>query len=413
MLETPNSKLVALSFFTILSAFVIKIIMAQKQNSSAKKLKEASSLKDFNYKFDDKGKLQEIDDNGDFTGEGFKFDVYPSHAENQRRYQAIGEILNEEVYDLLESRGNLEKVMVGKSKQKSFIFCSKDVKQKNKLVVMIHGSGVVRAGQWARRLIINEDLDKGTMLPYINHINKRGWGVVVMNTNHNTDEKEREIPGSESPEEHAETVWSEMIKDSKAEQIVVIAHSYGGVVTMSLAGGKVSMEDFKTRVVGVFFTDSVHYRGLSGHKDVDKRLKKIGKNYVASDQEVGILLREDKNDVPLYSAGHTKHEWTSWCSMNKIFDDMDRVFGHQENSTTASGDFVDKNGEEMEQSHVDPVGANGDGTEAQNSDGKSDSEGHTDTVESDMKMDTSDSRDNIVGENETKKNSVTAHSEEL
>lgn len=36
-----------------------------------------------------------------------------------------------------------------------------------KLMVLIHGSGVVRAGQWARRLIINEDLDSGTQIPFI------------------------------------------------------------------------------------------------------------------------------------------------------------------------------------------------------------------------------------------------------
>lgn len=37
----------------------------------------------------------------------------------------------------------------------------------DKLLVLIHGNGVVRAGQWARRLIINEDLDSGTQIPYI------------------------------------------------------------------------------------------------------------------------------------------------------------------------------------------------------------------------------------------------------
>lgn len=37
----------------------------------------------------------------------------------------------------------------------------------DKLLVLIHGNGVVRAGQWARRLIVNEDLDSGTQIPYI------------------------------------------------------------------------------------------------------------------------------------------------------------------------------------------------------------------------------------------------------
>lgn len=36
-----------------------------------------------------------------------------------------------------------------------------------KIMLLIEGSGVVRAGQWARRLIINEDLNSGTQIPFI------------------------------------------------------------------------------------------------------------------------------------------------------------------------------------------------------------------------------------------------------
>ena len=36
-----------------------------------------------------------------------------------------------------------------------------------------------------------------------------------------------------------------------------MAHSYGGVVTMSLANG--AGQDFMDRVKGIYFTDSVHY----------------------------------------------------------------------------------------------------------------------------------------------------------
>ena len=72
----------------------------------------------------------------------------------------------------------------------SFIFESGDARTADKLMVLIHGSGVVRAGQWARRLvsftfhtnaashfnssnilharlIINDCLDSGTQLPFI------------------------------------------------------------------------------------------------------------------------------------------------------------------------------------------------------------------------------------------------------
>jgi pimeloyl-ACP methyl ester carboxylesterase len=195
----------------------------------------------------------------------------------------------------------------------------------DKLLVMIHGSGVVRAGQWARRLIINEDLDKGTMLPFIAHARETGWGVVVMNTNMNTAGKtDEDIPGSESPEDHANTVWENIVAKSDAKNIVIIAHSYGGVVAMELA--RSFKADFLDRVSGVFMTDSVHYK-LSGDKEVDKKLEKIGKNYVGSDLEVGTPVEKmvGSKNIPRFSAGHEKHEWTSWSAMEEIFKDMEKA----------------------------------------------------------------------------------------
>ena len=56
----------------------------------------------------------------------------------------------------MEGETGLERVEVGGGDVKSFVFISKNLEHKNNIVLMIHGSGVVRAGQWARRLIINE-----------------------------------------------------------------------------------------------------------------------------------------------------------------------------------------------------------------------------------------------------------------
>uniref|UniRef100_A0A8C5UMQ9 Arb2 domain-containing protein n=1 Tax=Malurus cyaneus samueli TaxID=2593467 RepID=A0A8C5UMQ9_9PASS len=102
------------------------------------------------------------------------------------------------------------------SEPKSFIFMSEDALiNPDKLLVLIHGNGVVRAGQWARRLIINEDLDSGTQIPYIKraievtlnlpfhfffcllHVcmclscKTEGYGVIVLNPNENYIEVEK------------------------------------------------------------------------------------------------------------------------------------------------------------------------------------------------------------------------------
>ena len=52
-------------------------------------------------------------------------------------------------------------------------------------MVLIHGSGVVRAGQWSRKLIINEDINTGSQVPYIQRAMEAGYGVIVLNTNLN------------------------------------------------------------------------------------------------------------------------------------------------------------------------------------------------------------------------------------
>ena len=127
-------------------------------------------LASLGYAFDEDGILKKLAEDGvTTTDEGFQFEVRPGdHAFNQKNYEELGEAVTEFVYDLLISRCKLEKVYLqGKEKEdqqieddeqqppRSFIFVSPGYEKKEKLLVLIHGSGVVRAGQWARKLIIN------------------------------------------------------------------------------------------------------------------------------------------------------------------------------------------------------------------------------------------------------------------
>ena len=56
--------------------------------------------------------MKEIDDKGTITDSGFKFDVHESKAENQKRYEEIGQIMDNVVYELLVNEGNLKKILV-------------------------------------------------------------------------------------------------------------------------------------------------------------------------------------------------------------------------------------------------------------------------------------------------------------
>ena len=72
-----------------------------------------------------------------------------------------------------------------KEEPQGYIFRSEDALQNENLMVLIHGSGAVRAGQWTRKLIINENIDTGSQFPYIRRAMADGFGVIVMNTNLN------------------------------------------------------------------------------------------------------------------------------------------------------------------------------------------------------------------------------------
>ncbi|KAK7933120.1 hypothetical protein WMY93_004016 [Mugilogobius chulae] len=126
------------------------------------------TLEEFEYAFNENGQLRHIK-----TGEPFVFNAREDlHRWNQKRYEALGEIITQYVYELLETQCNMTRVYLPidakEEEPKSFIYVTDDaLSNPSKLLVLIQGSGVVRAGQWARRLIINQDLDSGTQIPFI------------------------------------------------------------------------------------------------------------------------------------------------------------------------------------------------------------------------------------------------------
>merc|ERR1712181_185985 len=126
----------------------------------------------------------------------------------------------------------------------------------------------------------------------------KDWGVCVMNTNLN-------------------------VIDGETIEVVVVAHSYGGIVAMHLAA--TFGEDWVKRVAGLLLTDSVHGR-LTGNPTTDSHLIKIGQNWVARDDPVGTPVSSVfGGGIPLVSAGHSKHEWTTWAACDQIFEVIQKI----------------------------------------------------------------------------------------
>jgi hypothetical protein len=252
------------------------------------------------------------------------------------------------------------------------------------LVLLCQGSGAVRPGMWARALCINDTLDQGCIFGYLDRIISRGWGVVVLNPNENTTspplrddptclasfaapsaedetageassttsaaadaardfflaqtdaswkeqcaQRRREavsVSGSESPVAHGCYVWQHIAAAASAKAVPIIAHSYGGIVTLGIADAH--FDAVCARVPAVAFTDAInqnfkamrHQPPVKGAPAKRAWLAGVLRNWVASDKPLDTPVDPSLQEV---SSGHTKHEYTSASCTESLFAFLD------------------------------------------------------------------------------------------
>ncbi|VDN89854.1 unnamed protein product [Brugia pahangi] len=226
---------------------------------------------------------------------------------DQKSYEKIGLAITEEIYRIMENPPyNMERHYLDDTNKKrsAFIFLSKDWYEKENLVVLIHGSGSVRAGQWSRKLIMNENLNMGSQLPYLRICKRRDWGVVVMNTNMNITNND---PIELLP--------------------VVVAHSAGGSVVAGIIENYWS-EEWMKRLKCVCLTDAVFTLPSVSAMDW---LPAIQYWRATLQTEIGLQINNTtihgKHPYVTYvSAGTNQHEETSAVAIEDIFRFIDNVF---------------------------------------------------------------------------------------
>ncbi|KAM6036193.1 cotranscriptional regulator ARB2A isoform 5-T5 [Theristicus caerulescens] len=343
-------------YLSILNLLTVWVMMAQLQQGGPDEKEKTTALKDllsridldelmkkdepplefpdtlegFEYIFNEKGQLRHIK-----TGEPFVFNYREDlHRWNQKRYEALGEIITKYVYELLQKECHLKKVTLPvdatESEPKSFIFMSEDaLTNPDKLLVLIHGNGVVRAGQWARRLIINEDLDSGTQIPYIKRAVEEGYGVIVLNPNENYIEVEKtkaqvqlSSDSSDEPAEKRERK-DKIQKETKKRRDFYekYRNPQKEKETMQMYIRMIQREaEVKNKVTAVALTDSVHN---VWHQEVGKTIREWMRenccNWVSSSEPLDTSVESMLPDCPRVSAGTERHELTSWKSFPSIF----------------------------------------------------------------------------------------------
>ncbi|XP_031550012.1 cotranscriptional regulator FAM172A-like [Actinia tenebrosa] len=156
------------------------------------------------------------------------------------------------------------------------------------------------------------------MVPYIETALKEGFGVIITNGNDNVDSNNRPIQGSESAQDHFVYVWNNFIKKAKAEHIVIVAHSFGGVVVLH---GLRNIKEAKERIKAVAFTDSVHSVGHYESSDIKQFFKERTRNWVSSREPLDTPIRSyyEGDTCELVSAGTTESVWTSHCAKDSVF----------------------------------------------------------------------------------------------
>lgn len=191
-------------------------------------------------------------------------------------------------------------------------------------LVLIQGTGAVRAGIWARSAAINDNFALGTMLPQVAWaVQEKNYAVLVMNPNHGVDPKAKDkfTPMNE----HCSYLWKSYVEPSGFKDVLIIAHSMGGKCLVEIQ--KKFAATFYHQVSRVALTDSM----VISKKDIGAKEASFVDNnflhYQASEYELGHAIPDEmRRSYPTckhVSAGHSKHEYTtgtSWPMIQMQFD---------------------------------------------------------------------------------------------
>lgn len=257
----------------------------------------------------------------------------------QTHYDKLGDIMAPTIADQVQETFGLERLSLPLEKHRgdcpvSFpILYSKDIMTNPKLVVIVLGAGKVELCIWSRSLCINKSLGKGSVMQAVHQaMVVRGCAVLLTNPNINvysdpTNRTLKRIPGNGSPEDHLHYLYRLFIQRSAAKEIAIIAHSFGGVATMSLLSHPDIRADLlgKGRLKSVTLTDSVHASGMSLFsidKSTKKWLAENAVNWIRSNDALGTeyVLQ---SFTQRQSAGTTDHASTNYTTVKVLWDWID------------------------------------------------------------------------------------------
>ena len=310
--------------FDMINEFENLTIKENESDSKEKKiLKEFENM--INYKYNEKGEL------------AHKITLEKCYNILPEEYELVGMYAQKYVENYLITKLNLEVLYVpNKKSNPNFykrdntqaqckILTTIDFPINKKCLIIIQGSGAVRLGQWSRNICINDNLELGTMIPYIEKALYNELSIIILNPNERYDfeYEDKKIKEFNTMENHCLYVYNNIIKKNKyIKEIYIVAHSRGGECAIEILLD--NKEDLlKGKIKKIAFTDSAHgniYKKLG--TECLKIFQQISRNYICSIKPPGTFLgsyEKAKKGVSYYSAGHDMHEYTSGTAVSEIF----------------------------------------------------------------------------------------------
>ena len=181
---------------------------------------------------------------------------------DQKEFERVGDLVLGYVQTTMKVKYGMKEIWLGaKNGPKCNIFVSDDFfTNTGRCMVLIQGTGAVRAGFWARSVCINQGLVEGSVLRMIEFAKDLGQSVIVLNPNMSKDPLTGEkIANCKNMIEHTKFVWDNYLTKAKcpAQSLAIVAHSAGGRCVAALY--KDYKREMLARVRCLVFTDALYH----------------------------------------------------------------------------------------------------------------------------------------------------------
>ena len=119
-------------------------------------------------------------------------DGSPFAWQGQLHYDALGDFVLHHIQQTMTTGLGLVEVALpldaAEGEATTSIWVSPTLKDAEKIMVLLQGSGAVRPGLWARSVVLNDSLGIGAQLRFIERAQREGFAVAVLNPNENKAE---------------------------------------------------------------------------------------------------------------------------------------------------------------------------------------------------------------------------------